>query len=168
MGAKQLLGKTSTMWNHSALVEVLCCYLHSRMRFKDFPGPHASIPSMYFLVRRLKGQGQIRNSMKHLAPRPQTRSFDFNILEIVGSKWKSRYVCQASIGRETSSPPPINGLSECSVLPAAPDLKFTCHSIFQWLRIHGNAQCLKPGLLWHHDRSRVEWEQLLHKIKLSG
>ena len=26
--------------------------------------------------------------MKHLAPRPQTRSFDFNILEIVGSKWK--------------------------------------------------------------------------------
>ena len=74
--------------------------------------------------------------MKHLAPRPQTRSFDFNILEIVGSKWKSRYVCQASIGRETSSPPPIIGLSECSVLPAAPDLKFTCRSIFQWLWIY--------------------------------
>ena len=106
--------------------------------------------------------------MKHLAPRPQTRSFDFNILEIVGSKWKSRYACQASIGRETSAPPPIIGLSECSVLADAPDLKFTCYSIFQWLRIHGNAWCLKPAVLWHHGRSRVGWEQLLHKIKLSG
>ena len=71
--------------------------------------------------------------MKQLAPRTQTRSFDFNVLEIVGSKWKSRYVYQASMGGETSSPPPIIGLSESSVLPDAPDLRFACRSIFQWL-----------------------------------
>ena len=104
----------------------------------------------------------------------QTKSFDFN------NSWdcrkhmevesvECRCVWQVSTGCKSCSPPLIIGLSECSALPAAvPGLKLTWHSIFQWLRIHGNVSCLKPDLLWHGMAPRWVVRPLLHQIKVSG
>ena len=91
----------------------------------------------------------------------QTKSFDFNNswdrrkhMEVESVECRS--VWQVRTGCKSCSPPLIIGLSKCSALPAAiPGLKFTWQSVFQWLGIHGNASCLKPGLLWHGMRAKV-------------
>ena len=174
-GVKQLSGKTRTMWNRSALLEVLCGY-HSQplcsellwftvsnsLQVKVQPDSLA-YQAIFFQI----STSQYSITVGCRFARCRIRWFQQSRDSLKGSG--SSHVCQVSMDYKSFSAQPIIGLSDCSLLAAdITDLTFKCDSIFQWLSIYGNVWCLKLGLLWHHACSQGGLSRLLHKIQISG
>ena len=180
-GVKQLSGKTKTMWHRSALVEVSCGYQSQPLAlcsnsFGLFDFSQAASTARFIDIITKQSFPNLNISIKDRQIGGQSLRFALHnrfwitvgcLLLCRKIRWfqqsrgwlkrsGSSDVCQVSVGPTRASPlhPSLDCRNDRSWLPISRNLKFKCHSIFQWLSIYGNVGCLKLVLLWHDGCSQ--------------